>query len=199
MIAFLALLLVQADDREFFESRIRPVLAQECYPCHATATKKKGGLALDFRGGLLKGGSSGPALVPGKPGESLLLKTLRHEDPELKMPRDGAKLDAATIRDFETWIARGAFDPRDKPSTKEEVARETSFDAVLRRRKTWWSFQPVAAPAVPEIAGVGHPVDRFLSARLQAAKLTPAPEADARTLARRFHRVLVGLPPSPEE
>jgi cytochrome c553 len=181
------------DEREFFEARIRPVLAQECYQCHATATKKKGGLALDFRGGLLKGGSSGPAIVPGKPGESLLIRTIRHEDPELKMPRDGAKLDAATVRDFEAWIARGAFDPRDLPSTKEQVAKETSFAAILQRRKTWWSFQPIATPA-PDLT-----VDQSLLDKLQAAGLKFAPEADARTLARRYSLVLIGLPPTPEE
>ncbi|MBV8878748.1 MAG: PSD1 domain-containing protein [Planctomycetaceae bacterium] len=196
------LILVSAgepDDREFFESRIRPVLAQECYGCHAVSTKKKGGLALDSRAGLLKGGSNGPAVVPGKPAESLLLKTLRHEDPDLKMPRDGAKLDPATVRDFEAWIARGAYDPRDQPATREEVAKETSFAAILQRRKTWWSFQPIAAPVVPDLPGVAHPVDRFLLSRLQAAGLRPAPEADPRTFARRCCLVLTGLPPAPEE
>src|SRR6185295_952476 len=190
------------DEREFFESRVRPVLAQECYSCHAAATKKKGGLALDSREGLLRGGSSGPAIVPGKPGESLLLRTVRHEDPELKMPRNGAKLDDATIRDLEAWIARGALDPRDRPATKEEVARETSFDAVLRRRKLWWSFRPVASPAVPEVrdpAWSDHPVDRFILARLEAAGLRPSPDADPRVLARRLFEVLIGLPPSPED
>ncbi len=198
-LALLILLLGESDEREFFESRIRPVLAQECYSCHATSTRKKGGLTVDTRDGLLRGGRSGPAVVPGKPAGSLLLKTIRHEDPELKMPRDGAKLDAATIRDFEAWIARGAFDPRDTPATKEDVAREASFDAILRRRKTWWSFQPVATPAVPDAPGVAHPVDRFLQARLQAAGLKPAPEADPRVFARRCHLLLVGLPPTPEE
>jgi hypothetical protein len=190
----LLLVLAQADEREFFESRIRPVLAQECYACHAASTKKKGGLTVDTRDGLLRGGRSGPAVVPGKPAESLLLKTIRHEDPELKMPRDGAKLDAAAIRDFEAWIGRGAFDPRDAAPSKEEVARETSFDAILRRRKTWWSFQPVGTPAVPDVPGVTHPVDRFLVSRFK-----PAPEADPRIFARRCHLLLVGLPPTPEE
>jgi len=199
--AWIALMTVasgaEPDDREFFESRIRPVLAQECYQCHAVATKKKGGLLLDSRAGLLKGGSSGPAIVPGKPGESFLLKTIRHEDPELKMPRNGAKLDAGTIRDFETWIARGAFDPRDNPPSKEEVTKETSFDAVLRRRKTWWSFQPITAPPVPAIAGVPHPVDRFLRSRMGA--LPPAPEAGPRIFVRRCFLILTGLPPAPED
>ncbi len=193
-LALLILFLGETDERDFFESRIRPVLAQECYTCHAAATKKKGGLTVDTRQGLLKGGRSGPAVVPGKPGDSWLLKTIRHEDPELKMPRDGAKLDAATIRDFEAWIARGAFDPREQPPTKEEVAKETSFDAVLRRRKTWWSFQPVATPPVPDVPGVAHPIDRFL-----AGRLNPAPEADPRIIARRCHLLLVGLPPTPDE
>jgi cytochrome c553 len=190
------------EERDFFESRIRPVLAQECYSCHAAATKKNGGLTVDSRAGLLKGGSTGPAVVPGKPAESLLLRTIRHEDPELKMPRNGAKLDDATIRDFEGWIARGAPDPRDRPATKEEIARETAFDAVLRRRKTWWSFRPVAAPAVPEVrdgAWSDHPVDRFILSRLEAAGLQPSADADPRILARRLFEVLIGLPPSPEE
>jgi hypothetical protein len=190
------------DDLEFFESRIRPVLAQECYACHAVATRKKGGLALDSRAGLLKGGGSGPAVVPGKPAESLLLRTIRHEDPELKMPRNGAKLDDATVRDFETWIARGAVDSRDRPASKEEVAKETSFDAVIRRRKLWWSFRPLSAPSVPAVrdaAWSDHPVDRFLLARMEAAGLRPAADADPSVLARRLFETLTGLPPSPED
>jgi hypothetical protein len=190
------------DDLEFFESRVRPVLAQECYACHAAATKKKGGLALDSRAGLLKGGSSGPAIVPGKPAGSLLLRAIRHEDPDLKMPRNGAKLDAGTIRDLETWIARGAVDPRDTPASKEDIARETSFASVILRRKTWWSFQPVAAPAIPAVRAAAwsdHPVDRFLLARMEAEGLRPAPDADPRVLVRRYTEVLTGLPPSPAE
>ncbi|MBI3856574.1 MAG: DUF1549 domain-containing protein, partial [Planctomycetes bacterium] len=190
------------DDLEFFESRIRPVLAQECYACHAGATKKKGCLALDDRAGLLKGGDSGPAIVPGKPAESLLLRAVRHEESGLKMPRNGAKLDAGTIRDLETWIARGAFDPREKPATREDIARETSFAAVIRRRKTWWSFQPVAAPPLPPVRDAAwseHPVDRFVLARLEAQGLRPSPDAEPRLLARRLSEVLIGLPPSPEE
>src|SRR5438552_1554090 len=97
---------------EFFEKKIRPVLVKECYSCHAVSAKKpKGGLLLDSRAALLKGGDSGPALVPGKPGESLLLKAVRYADPNLRMPPK-TKLSEAVIGDIEKWIALGAPDPR---------------------------------------------------------------------------------------
>ncbi len=173
------------------------MLVQECYSCHGGSGKAKGGLRLDHRAGLLKGGDSGPALLPGRPAESLLLKSIRHLDPDLKMPRNGTKLDDETLRDFELWIKQGAADPRDNPATPEEIARDSSFPAVLKRRRRWWSFQPLADPVPPP--GTGNPVDRFQQARLEAEGLSPSPEADARVLARRFHLVLIGLPPSPEE
>src|SRR6186713_3198600 len=96
---------------EFFESRIRPVLAQDCYECHRTGGKKKGGLVLDLREGLLRGGDTGPAIVPGKPKESLLIKAIRHEVEDLEMPKARAKLEESVIADFEKWIAMGAPDP----------------------------------------------------------------------------------------
>ena len=113
---------------EFFEKHIRPVLAGECYECHSSA-KRKGGLALDTRDGLLKGGESGPALVPGQPNSSLLLQALRHTHPSLKMPKNGAKLDARVIANFAEWIRQGAPDPRTgpaaaaSPSAPSEIGR----------------------------------------------------------------------------
>jgi len=183
---------------EFFEAKIRPVLASECVECHG-ADKQKGGLRLDFRDGWKAGGDSGPAIVPGKPGEGLLLRSIRHNDAELKMPKKRPKLSDATIADFEKWIALGAPDPRDQPAANAQVV---PWEKLLAERKTWWSFQPVQAgesPAVRDAAWSADPIDRFLLARMEAAGLTPAPDAEARTVYRRLCYVLTGLPPSPED
>src|SRR4051812_34953529 len=99
----------------FFETKVRPVLVKHCYPCHSHEAKKsRGKLWADHRDGLLKGGESGPAVVPGKPDRSLLIKAVRYEDDSLKMPPDG-KLPAALVRDLERWVRDGAVDPRGKP------------------------------------------------------------------------------------
>ena len=183
---------------DFFESKIRPVLASECLECHGTE-KQKGGLRLDYRDGWKAGGDSGAAIVPGKPAESLFLRSIRHEDPELKMPKKRPKLSAAVIADFEKWIADGAPDPRDQPTPNATAA---PWDKLLAQRKTWWSLQPVHAgepPAVHDAGWSSHPVDRFLLARMEAAGLAPAPDAGARTLYRRLCYALTGLPPSSED
>lgn len=182
--------------REFFESRIRPILAQECYECHSEATKAKGGLLLDSRAGWQKGGDSGPVIEPGKPDASLLLRSIRHEIEDLKMPKNGAKLDARILDDFREWIAMGAPDPRDTPPSADEVAKDTDWTAVSARRAQWWSFQPITNPPVPEVKGIAHPVDRFIRARLAKEGLEPSPPADPRTLVRRLAFNLTGLPPS---
>jgi len=181
------LLALQAPDPEgvaHFESRIRPVLAEKCYACHsARAEKLKGDLLLDTRAGVLKGGLSGPAIVPGRPEESLLLKAIRRADPELKMPPK-EKLDDRTIADFEAWIRRGSPDPRTGPLRKDETPL--------------WSLQPIrpaAPPAVKNESWVRNPIDRFILAKLEEKGLSPAPEADARTLLRRLSFDLAGLPP----
>ncbi|MCB1203813.1 MAG: PSD1 domain-containing protein, partial [Verrucomicrobiae bacterium] len=182
--------------REFFESRIRPVLAQECYECHSEATKAKGGLLLDSRSGWQKGGDSGPVIDLANPGASLLLRSLTHEIEDLKMPKNGAKLDAPVLEDIRQWIAMGAPDPRDRPPSPEEVARDTDWTAVSARRAQWWSFRPITNPPVPEGAGATHPVDRFIRARLSGEGLEPSPPADPRTLLRRLSFNLTGLPPA---
>lgn len=189
-----------ADDRiEFFESRIRPILAQECYECHSVATKAKGGLLLDSRPGWEKGGDSGAAIVAGQPEASLLLQSITHEHEDLKMPKAGAKLDAAVLADFRKWIAEGAVDPRDKPPSAEQVAADTSWAAIVGRRAQWWSFQPVKNAPVPEEARVSHAVDRFLEKDRKAAGLAASGLADRWTVLRRLHAVLTGLPASLEE
>lgn len=189
-----------ADDvgREFFEKKVRPVLVTHCYSCHsAEAKKKRGGLLLDSRDGLRKGGDSGPVLRPGKPGESLLLKALHYKDDALKMPPKG-KLPEAVIADLEAWVKMGAPDPRGA-TTVEKVA---SWEEILRTRRQWWSLQPVRQPPVPRVKGAdwsAQPIDRFILARLEEKGLAPADPADHHTRIRRLSLVLTGLPPTPAE
>ena len=187
---------------EFFESRIRPVLVDQCYECHNSAKKAEGGLAVDQRASLLKGGDGGAVIVPGKPAESRLLAILRHEVDGLKMPQEQAKLDKSVIADFEKWIAMGAPDPRDKPPSANELVQATSWEAVLQKRKKWWSFQPIrnlAPPTVRNGKWSEHPIDRFVLAKLEEQGLEPNEPADSQTLVRRLFFVLIGLPPTAEE
>src|SRR5271155_640732 len=103
---------ISPEGREFFENKIRPVLVAECNECHGAA-KHKGGLRLDYRDGWKKGGDSGDAIVPGDAAKSLLIKSIRHEDSDLKMPAKSPKLEDKVIADFEKWVNMGAPDPRD--------------------------------------------------------------------------------------
>lgn len=183
---------------EFFESKIRPVLASECLECHGME-KQKGGLRLDYRDGWKAGGDTGPAIVPGEPAKSLLLKSIRHEDPDLLMPSKRPKLSDTNIADFEKWIALGAPDPRDQPTA---LAASVSWETLLPERAKWWSLQPVRTPALPIVRNTAwseHPVDRFLLARMEAQGLTPGEEADSRTLYRRLCITLTGLLPEPSK
>ncbi|MCY2965801.1 MAG: hypothetical protein NT069_19585, partial [Planctomycetota bacterium] len=120
---------------EFFEARIRPVLVEQCYKCHNSTKSAQGGLAVDHRAALLKGGDSGPIVVPGKPADSSLLPILRHEGNVVKMPKDGGKLDEAVIADFVKWIEMGVPDPRDTPPTEQELAAATSWENLFNTRK----------------------------------------------------------------
>ena len=188
-----------AKDIDIFEKKIRPVLVAQCYECHSaeavTRGKLKGMLTVDTRAGLLKGGDSGPAIVPGKPGESLLLKALRHDASVSAMPPK-EKLSAAVIADFEAWIAAGAADPRDGPAAV--VKRGLSVE----EGRKFWSFVPpqrVAPPSVPDARWGQSSVDAFIRAKHDAVGLTPAPPADKRSLLRRITFDLTGLPPSPQE
>ncbi len=193
---------LSAEQMEFFEVRIRPILAQECYECHRTGGKVKAGLILDHRDALLAGGDSGKTIVPGDPEGSLLIKTIRHQHEDLKMPKAGAKLDENIIADFEKWIAMGAPDPRDNAPTDEEVAADTDWNAIRDRRELWWSFQPVKKPALPKVKNSKwsqHPVDQFILSTLEDEGLKPAAKADRRTLIRRLSYALTGLPPTPQE
>ncbi|MFN5743151.1 MAG: DUF1549 domain-containing protein, partial [Planctomyces sp.] len=186
----------------FFESRIRPVLAEHCYECHNSSGRAEGGLAIDHRAGLRQGGVRGSIVVPGRPQDSRLLAVLRHEIADLKMPEGGPKLSDEIAADFASWITEGAFDPRDAPPSAQQLAETTSWDAVFARRSTWWSLQPVRSVEPPAISPDGwsaHPVDRFVHARMQQEGLQPAARADKPTLLRRATFVLTGLPPTPAE
>ncbi len=191
-----------AEPFAFFESRIRPVLIEHCYKCHNSAKRTDSGLALDHRKAMLRGGDTGPIIVPGKPAQSRLLTILRHEVQGFEMPKEGPRLDDRIIADFEKWIASGAPDPRDTPPSAAEVTAATSWNAVLKRRMQWWSFQPIAEPQPPKVddpAWMENPIDRFIQINLQENQLSPSQTADAATLVRRLYFNLVGLPPKAEE
>jgi hypothetical protein len=188
----------EADVRgvEFFEKKIRPVLVEHCYRCHSVQAKKvKGELLLDTRQGVRKGGESGPVVVPGKPEQSLLLKALRYQQDDLKMPPAG-RLPDAVIADFTKWIQLGVPDPRDgKPA---QVSASIDFS----RARAFWALRPPRPPALPEVKNKSWPrsaFDRFILARLEARGLQPVKPADKRTLLRRATLDLIGLPPTPEE
>jgi mono/diheme cytochrome c family protein len=179
---------------QFFENRVRPVLADNCYKCHSQqAEKVKGGLLLDTREGVLKGGESGPALVVGDPEKSLLIKAVRYADPELQMPPKGKKLSDAQIEDLVAWVKMGAPDPR-----VATAAQKSGADSG----KKHWAWQPVKKPAVPEVkdaAWAKTPIDNFILARLEEKELKPNPMAQKRTLIRRATFDLIGLPPTTGE
>lgn len=183
---------------EFFESRIRPVLAQECYSCHSNATKSEGNLKLDSRPGWQAGGDYGDAIIPGDANSSLLLQAIKHEHEELKMPKQGAKLDQQTIVDFEKWIRDGAADPRSAPPSKEQFANETSWSATLKRRAQWWALKPLDVPSVKNSTphDVAGEIDRLLEAEIAGQGLQLADHADEHTLRRRLCYTLTGLSPS---
>ena len=182
----------------FFEKKIRPVLVQSCYECHSVESKKsKGGLLLDSKEAMLAGGTTGPALVPGKPDESLLIKALRYADQDFQMPPK-QRLPAAVVADFETWIRTGAADPRVKAAAVAAVKPPIDLEAGRKH----WSFQPISSPAVPKVREnkrVRNPIDAFLQAALEAKKIQPAQEADKATLLRRLSFDLTGLPPTLDE
>jgi cytochrome c553 len=191
------------EGEELFEKVVRPYLVERCYECHGTHGARENDLALDWAGGMRTGGASGPAVVPGKPAESEIMVALQHEN-DLLMPKGGPKPSPEIVRAFRRWIELDAPDPRVQPPSAEELAKETSWEEIFARRKTWWSLQPLRTPAVPPpaadpLASSGHPVDRFIAAKLAAAGIEPAAEADPETLLRRACFVLTGLPPTPDE
>ncbi|MDA1055449.1 MAG: PSD1 and planctomycete cytochrome C domain-containing protein [Planctomycetota bacterium] len=180
---------------EFFEKKIRPILVQKCYECHsAKAEEVKGGLLLDTRDGIRKGGETGHAVVPGDVQESLLIDSIRHES--IEMPPE-EKLSDEVIADFVKWVRMGAPDPRDGDS--RTAKREIDFAEGSKH----WAFQPVAKVAVPTPQQNANwartDIDRFVAAKLDEQGLRPVAGADRLTLIRRLYYDLIGLPPTPEE
>jgi hypothetical protein len=187
---------LSADDLKFFENRVRPVLVKHCYSCHSKEAKEVGGkLLLDSRDSLRKGGESGPALVEGKPDESLLIQALQYDG--LQMPPE-KPLPEAVVNDLHEWVRRGAPDPR---QPKKIVVKQRNGSSIVSD-EALWSLQPRQNPAVPDVQDTEwprDPLDRFVLSRVEAEKLKPARDVSADNLVRRLYFDLVGLPPPKQE
>ncbi|MBX7073535.1 MAG: PSD1 and planctomycete cytochrome C domain-containing protein [Pirellulales bacterium] len=182
-------------DIEFFENNVRPILVARCHECHS-ASEQKGNLRLDSRAAALTGGDTGPALVPAKPDESLLVDAIRYGDTYQMPPK--SQLPAAEIDALTEWVRRGAPWPAEAATASAAPAK--AFD--LAQRAQHWSLQPITDPPAPKPQTAGWSrtsVDRFLLARLESAGVAPNPPADKRTLLRRVTFDLIGLPPTPDE
>jgi len=180
---------------EYFEKQVRPILVEHCYECHAEG-ESSGGLRLDSRESSRRGGDSGPAVLAGDLGGSLLIEAVRYENRDLQMPPQN-QLSQDQIAKLEKWILLGAPDPRD---ASEEPLAATGMS--IEEGREFWAFQPIADPAVPtpqHDSWVQTPIDAFVLARLESQGLTPAPAADRRTLIRRITYDLIGLPPTKAE
>ena len=152
---------------EYFEKKIRPLLAEHCYECHSDAAKKvKGGLRLDTREDLLKGGDTGPALVPGNPDKSRIIEAVRYKNQDLLMPPK-SPLKPEQVRDLEQWVKMGAPDPREKSAAKVPGKRVIN----LEEGRKFWAFLPISNPPVPKVQSskfkVQSPVDNFIFAKLE--------------------------------
>jgi hypothetical protein len=173
-----------AEDVRFFETRVRPLLAERCFKCHGPA-KHKGGLRLDSADAVKKGGHSGePLFHPEKPDSGLFLRAVRHQDGVEAMPPDG-KLEESEIAALERWVKRGATFPATASAGEVDAAKH-------------WAFQTVDRPGVPKVAAASS-IDAFIQSKLAERKLTLSPEADRRTLIRRLKFDVIGLPPTPVE
>ena len=205
-----------AEAVEFFEKKVRPLLADNCYKCHSsTSAKLKGGLKVDSREALLKGGESGPAVVPGKPDESPLIHAVRYDHDDLQMPPK-QKLPGAAIADLEKWVemgapwpvgttgaaAGGAAAPAEPVGQAQSGKPSPQASTYEKLRKEHWAWQPVRTvepPAAKDTAWPKDDVDRFVLAKLESQNLRPVAAADRITLIRRVSFDLTGLPPSPQE
>ena len=182
----------------FFESKIRPILTDNCYKCHSLEKgKSKGGLTLDTREGLLKGGEDGPAIKPGNPADSPLIKAINYQDKDLQMPpsKDGGKLADTQIAALTEWVKMGAPDPR-----KDEV--KSKLTGLTDKARQHWAYQPVTKPAQPAVknrAWCRTAVDTFILAKIEEKGMLPMPDVSREALLRRATYDLTGLPPSPQE
>jgi len=188
------------DGAEFFEKKVRPLLAERCYECHSPDKKVKGGLRLDNRDGWVKGGDNGPAIVPGDPEKSLLITAVRYKDRDLQMP-EKRKMPDEEIAILEQWVKMGAPDPRTVGGTDVAVTKK-QVGLSIEAGKKFWSYIPFKEPALPAVKDANWArgeIDRFILAKIEAAHLQPAPDASPEALVRRVYYNLIGLPPTPEE
>ncbi|OAI51794.1 hypothetical protein AYO44_04820 [Planctomycetaceae bacterium SCGC AG-212-F19] len=195
---------VSPEAAQFFESKVRPLLADHCFKCHG-ATKQKGSLRLDSRAAILAGGDQGPAIIAGEPEKSLLIKAVNYADEHMKMP-PAKKLPKEQIDHLTKWVKLGAPWPGGE-SVTSTTPRKADKE-ITDKDRAFWSFQPVKRPNLPiggawgkSVGGawVGNPIDAFIYAKLQAKGLSPNPPAPKRELIRRVYYDLTGLPPTPEE
>jgi hypothetical protein len=196
---------LSAHDTAFFESKIRPLLIEHCYDCHASdAERIRGGLVLDTREGWQVGGISGPAIVPGDPDASLLIESIRWEDEDFQMP-PRRKLSDSDISLLEEWVRRGAPDPRVPLLIGEDEARDLVVPGGGVPKEAGldhWAFQPIDAPAIPTVKNsrwAESDIDHFILAQLERRELRAAPDAIPETLIRRLSFDLRGIQPTPEE
>jgi hypothetical protein len=189
-----------ADDAgsEFFEKQVRPILVARCFECHSgTAKRLEGGLRLDSLAAAMKGGGTGPAVVPGKPKESLLVDAINYGELYQMPPK--TRLPAEEVATLTKWVEMGAPWPKDAVA----AAGSTSEFDLAKRKASHWCWQPLTDPAVPKLrnpqSAIRNPIDAFVQAKLEAKGLSPAPPADPRTLIRRLYFDLIGLPPSVQE
>jgi hypothetical protein len=185
-----------ADEAKYFNAKVLPILRQRCYECHSHDAKKiKGGLVVDSRDGMRKGGDSGPAVVPHKLEASLIITSIHWDDPDFQMPPK-EKLKDGDIKVFEEWVKMGAPDPRSSPAG---IGDQT---AIAAKSRDHWAFKPVQNPAVPEVKDKTWPktpVDNFILAKLEAKGMKPSAPTDRQTLIRRVTYDLIGLPPTTDE
>lgn len=168
--------------------KVRPILANRCYGCHSTAPL--GGLAVNSRNGLLKGGKTGPAVVPGKPDESLLIQAVTHANEKMKMPMGAPRMPESEIAILTEWVKAGAYWPEQAVSPANAGKRYV----ITAEQRNFWAFRPVTAPVPPP--GRGTAIDRFVNAQLASKGLTPNGPAVRRDLIRRAYMDLTGLPPT---
>jgi len=183
---------------DFFESKVRPVLAGTCQKCHGSATHK-GGLRLDSREATLKGGDSGAAVVPGNPDASPMIEAINYRG--LEMPPTG-KLRPREIEALVQWVKMGAPWPREKKDDAKAVGPSRGDFVITEEDRRYWAFQPIGQPQPPPVRTRGwaaNPIDPFILARLEAKGLSPNPAAEPRVLIRRMFFDVIGLPPTPDE
>lgn len=179
-----------AENIEFFESQIRPLLVEHCLECHADNTEASGGLLLDSRPNWLKGGDSGDAIVPKDPDASLLMRAVLYDDPDLQMPPDG-KLPDTAIAALRNWIAKGAADPRSEVSVKPSNSKALS----VANAQEHWAYRPLSKPSLPSGKPSSTAIDSFIDDKLISNQLQATSLVTRSQWLRRLTFDLHGLPP----